>query len=96
MGSILLTVDEKFTDRYLKDLGESVKTYPNETLPPHLSFDEFKSTNDVDSSMSFIYCDNITHDIIDILPDRRKFKLEEYFLRFSRKHREEVKSISID
>ncbi|MCO4348080.1 ISL3 family transposase [Staphylococcus agnetis] len=82
--------------RYLKDLGESVKTYPNETLPPHLSFDEFKSTNDVDSSMSFIYCDNITHDIIDILPDRRKFKLEEYFLRFSRKHREEVKSISID
>lgn len=61
-----------------------------------MSFDEFKSTNDVDSSISFIYCDNLTHDIIDILPDRRKFKLEEYFLRFSRKERKKVKSVSID
>ncbi|ARJ51961.1 ISL3 family transposase [Staphylococcus lutrae] len=82
--------------RYLKDLGEAVKTQPSDILPQHLSFDEFKSTNDVDSSMSFIYCDSITHDIIDILPDRRKFKLEEYFLRFSRKQREGVKSVSID
>ena len=68
---------------YLKELGETVKTQPSDVLPQQMSFDEFKSTNDVDSSMSFIYCDSLTHDIIDILPDRRKFKLEEYFLRFS-------------
>ncbi|UWF57310.1 ISL3 family transposase [Staphylococcus hyicus] len=82
--------------RYLKELGETVKTQPSDVLPQHMSFDEFKSTNDVDSSMSFIYCDSLTHDIIDILPDRRKFKLEEYFLRFSSKERKKVKSVSID
>ncbi|MDP4460622.1 transposase [Staphylococcus hyicus] len=46
--------------------------------------------------MSFVYCGSITLDIMDILPNRRKFKLEEYFFRFSRKQCEEVKSISID
>nr|WP_281198263.1 transposase [Staphylococcus schleiferi] len=44
--------------------------------------------------MSFIYCDSVTHDIIDILPDRRKQKLEDCFLKFSRKQRERVKTIS--
>ncbi|NHA39644.1 ISL3 family transposase, partial [Staphylococcus schleiferi] len=65
-------------------------------LPEHLAFDEFKSTKDVEGAMSFIYCDSVTHDIIDILPDRRKHKLEAYFLKFSRKQRERVKTISID
>ena len=91
-----ILVSPSTVHRYLKDLGETVKTQPSNVLPQHLSFDEFKSTSDVDSSMSFIYCDSLTHDIIDILPDRRKFKLEEHFLRYSRKQRAEVKSISID
>ena len=38
--------------------------------------------------MSFIYCDSVIHDIIDILPYRRKHKLETYILKFSRKQRE--------
>lgn len=54
------------------------------------------SEKDMDGAMSFIYCDSITHDIIDILPDRRQFKLNEYFLRCSRKQRKNVESISID
>ena len=91
-----ISISPSTVHRYLKNLGETVKKQPNDVLPRHMSFDEFKSTNDVDSSMSFIYCDSITHDIIDILPDRRKFKLEEHFLRFSRKERKKVKSISID
>ena len=74
----------------------SEKDLANSELLKHLSFDEFKSTKDVDGTMSFIYCDSITHDIIDILPDRHQFKLKEYFLRFSRKQRKNVKSISID
>ncbi|TXZ93940.1 ISL3 family transposase [Vibrio cholerae] len=91
-----LFISPSTVHRYLKEVSSSVKTTPNSELPKHLSFDEFKSTKDVDGAMSFIYCDSITHDIIDILPDRRQFKLKEYFLRFSRKQRKNVKSISID
>ncbi|MDF0232348.1 hypothetical protein O0K70_08975 [Staphylococcus pseudintermedius] len=49
-----------------------VKTYAHDALPEHLAFDEFKSTKDVEGAMSFIYCDSVTHDIIDILPNRCK------------------------
>nr|WP_282097137.1 transposase [Staphylococcus pseudintermedius] len=69
-----------------------MKTHAHYVLPEHLAFDEFKSTKDVEGAMSFIYCDSVTHDIIDILPDRRKHQLEAYFLKFSRKQREKVKN----
>jgi transposase len=39
--------------------SSSVKTTANSELPKHLSFDEFKSTKDVNGAMSFIYCDSI-------------------------------------
>ncbi len=91
-----LCVSPSTVHRHLKSLNESIQTTVNRSLPRHLSFDEFKSTSDVDSAMSFIYCDGITHDIIDILPDRRKHKLEEYFLRFSKRQRKKVKTVSVD
>ena len=80
--------------RHLKYLGEEIK--PNHKLPQYLSFDEFKSTNDVASAMSFIYCDAVNHDVIEILPDRRKFKLEEHFLKFSLEERKRVKAVTMD
>ncbi|MFB3187549.1 hypothetical protein PF254_07555 [Staphylococcus pseudintermedius] len=56
-----------------------MKTHADYILLEHLAFDEFKSTKDVKGAMSFIYCDSVTHDVIDILPDRRKHQLEAYF-----------------
>ncbi len=91
-----LCVSHSTVHRHLKEVSDSVKTQAHHVLPEHLAFDEFKSTKDVEGAMSFIYCDSVTHDIIDILPDRRKHKLEAYFLKFSRKQRERVKTISID
>ncbi|CAM3018646.1 transposase family protein [Staphylococcus argensis] len=71
--------------RHLKYLGTEIKT--NHKLPQYLSFDEFKSTNDVTSAMSFIYCGVVNHDVIEISPDPRRFKLEEHFLKFSSEER---------
>ncbi|HAR6490664.1 TPA: ISL3 family transposase, partial [Staphylococcus pseudintermedius] len=91
-----LCVSPSTVHRHLKVVSNSVKTHAHYVLPEHLAFDEFKSTKDVEGAMSFIYCDSVTHDIIDILPDRRKHQLEAYFLKFSRKQREKVKTVSID
>ena len=91
-----LCVSHSTVHRHLKEVSDSVKTQAHHVLPENLAVDEFKSTKDVEGAMSFIYCDSVTHDIIDILPDRRKHKLEAYFLKFSRKQRERVKTISID
>uniref|UniRef100_UPI001E612FE7 transposase n=3 Tax=Staphylococcus schleiferi TaxID=1295 RepID=UPI001E612FE7 len=89
-----LCVSPSTVHRHLKEVSDSVKTQAHHVLAEHLAFDEFKSTEDVEGAMSFIYCDSVTHDIIDILPDRRKHKLEDCFFKFSRKQRERVKTIS--
>lgn len=46
--------------------------------------------------MSFICTNSITGEIIDILPDRRLFKLYTYFLRFPRRVRDQVKIVVCD
>ncbi|WP_412097249.1 transposase family protein [Carnobacterium maltaromaticum] len=56
-----------------------------DSLPAHLCFDEFKSVKRVEGKMSFIYCDAITHGLIDILPDRKLITLRAHFLRYSLK-----------
>ncbi|SCT28027.1 transposase [Staphylococcus caeli] len=53
----------------MKIIAQQVKPKISDILPSHLSFDEFKSTKDVEGAMSFIYCDGSTHEILDILPD---------------------------
>ena len=70
---------------------------PNFTyLPKHLCFDEFKSVKSAAGAMSFIFCDAKTGKIVDIVEDRRLHVLREYFLRYSKKARESVKTIVID
>ncbi|MGX7109700.1 ISL3 family transposase, partial [Facklamia miroungae] len=66
------------------------------TLPEHLCFDEFKSTRSVKGVMSFIYCDAVTHQVVDIVEDRRLYALKEHFYRYSRQERKKVKTICID
>ena len=65
-------------------------------LPESLCFDEFKSTKDADGAMSFIFVDAKTHCIIDVLEDRRLNELIKYFMRYSKKARDNVKFISMD
>ena len=61
-----------------------------------LGIDEFKSLKSVDSNMSVNICDIQTGEIIDIVPNRRKRYLREYFESFSTEARSMVKYITTD
>ncbi len=65
-------------------------------LPPHLSFDEFRSTKDVRDHLSFLVIDGEKGDVIDILPDRRQNALITYFKSYSKAARAAVKTVSMD
>lgn len=55
--------------------------WPNDhDLPKHLYFDEFKSVQSAKGAMSFLFCDAVTGNIIDIVEDRRLRTLKDYFL----------------
>lgn len=82
--------------RYINKIAGSVKLGPFNKLPQHIMVDEFKSVKNVIGKMSFIYCDGDTHEIIDILPDRRQKALFDYFMRFEKTARASVKTVTMD
>lgn len=88
-------ISHNTVNRLINSFKDSYKVNLN-YLPKVLCFDEFKSTNDIDGSMSFIFADADTHRIIDIVEDRRLYSLEKYFMRFSKKARESVKKVVMD
>lgn len=45
----------------------------------HIAFDEFKGVKHSEGNMSFIFIDNTNSRIVDVLGDRRKFSLCDYF-----------------
>ncbi len=65
-------------------------------LPPHLSFDEFKSVKSAQGAMSFMFIDASSGRPIDIVEDRRIDNLIKYFMSYSKAARRSVKSIVID
>lgn len=65
-------------------------------LPKVLCFDEFKSTKNCSGAMSFIMCDGVNHNIIDIVEDRQLNNLIEYFSRYTLEARNNVENIVID
>ena len=67
-----------------------------DSLPTALCVDEFSSTSDCHTGMSFICADATSKKIIDILPDRRLHKLVSYFMKYSRKARLKVKFLVMD
>lgn len=79
-------------------LREATKVYqPNKKyLPAVLCMDEFKSMKSVAGSMSFICVDGTTNKLFTILEDHRLFKLTQYFMRFPRKARLNVKYLVMD
>ncbi len=65
-------------------------------LPKNILIDEFKGTKDCEGAMCFILSDADTGKILDILDDRKNFKLKAYFLRFTLKARKNVQHIVMD
>ncbi|WP_423240803.1 transposase [Garciella nitratireducens] len=61
-----------------------------------MCFDEFKSVKSAAGSMSFLFCDSTSRNIVDIVEDRRLHILKNYFLRYSKNARLSVKTIVID
>ena len=66
-----------------------------EVLPEVLCFDEFKSTNNAEGAMSFIFKEH-SGKVIDIVENRQLEQLKRYFRQYSRKARRGVKHIVID
>lgn len=65
-------------------------------LAETLCIDEFKSVKDCDGKMSFIFCDGETHNILDIVENRKQHYLIDYFSRFELSERLKVKFIVMD
>ena len=65
-------------------------------LPQHLSIDEFKSVKNVSGAMSFLFLDAQNHRLIDVVEDRRKTHLIDYFMRYSKESRYSVKTVTMD
>ncbi len=81
-----------------KAIDNSYRNYiPNpNSLPEHLMFDEFKSTKHAEGSMSFIFANSVTHEILDIVENRQLPNLKRYFSTYSKQARANVKTICID
>ena len=47
-----------------------------------MCWDEFKSVASAEASMSFTYCDSITHQLVDVVQDRKMENLVRYFNQF--------------
>ncbi|WP_374757676.1 transposase [Staphylococcus sp. 17KM0847] len=58
--------------------------------------DEFKRVKHVSTAMSFLFINNETHQIIDILEDRRIHQLKVYFYRFDHRERLTIKIVTAD
>ncbi|MDY4011155.1 MAG: ISL3 family transposase [Fusobacterium gastrosuis] len=66
------------------------------SLPENICIDEFKSTADADGAMSCIFANADTKKAIEILENRKRDSLIEYFARYSLEERNKVKTICMD
>ena len=80
------SVSHATVNSLLQQLYQDFKVQRN-FLPPHLCFDEFRSVKGVDASMSFLFLNAESGQILNILPDRRMPALIRYFMSYSRKPR---------
>ena len=65
-------------------------------LPEVIGIDEFKSLKNVDASMSVNITDLESNKIFDIVSDRRKGHLRQYFLSYPIEERKKVKIVTMD
>lgn len=81
--------------RTLRSFGKELTNH-YDSLPPHLSFDEFTGVKEGKGKYHFIYSDSVSHQILDILPDNLSNTIEKHFLNYSLKARNQVKTIVVD
>ncbi|MDK6734783.1 transposase, partial [Escherichia coli] len=74
-------------------VGDDLKPSIFDPLPEHIAFDEFKGVKNTEGNMSFIFIDNTSSQIVDILSDRKKVHLRDYFLAYPLKTRQRVKTV---
>ncbi|WP_020006453.1 ISL3 family transposase [Salinicoccus albus] len=94
--SEMASVSTTTVRRVIEETAHAIRQRPTHTLPAHLCFDEFKSVKSVDTAMSFIFCDAVSHRVIDIVEDRKQYALTRYFLRYDRSVRHKVKTVTVD
>ncbi|AME09796.1 hypothetical protein AXE85_06315 [Gemella sp. oral taxon 928] len=82
--------------RTLYDCKSHVDITNYSFLPEYLCFDELKFTKDSKNGMSFIFSNALTREIIDTVDGRTEYILNNYFSRFSKEARYNVKAICID
>lgn len=90
-----LSVSSSTVIRVLKKVAEPL-VCAHLCLPQHLSIDEFKSVKNVLGSMSFLFLDAQNHRLIDVVEDRRKDHLIDYFMRYPKDSRYSVKTVTMD
>jgi len=87
------SVSDATVQRVINDTKKQIKPY-YQTLPKHLSFDEFKYAK---GRMAFSYIDANSGDILDILPARDNFTVKNHFIsRYSLSSMRKVKTVTID
>ena len=91
----LINVSSHTVRRVIDACALTVRKPPT-TLPEHLCFDEFKATKSCKGAMAFICCDALSHQVVDVVEDRRLSSLKEYFYRYDRQERKKVQTIVID
>ncbi|WP_426444019.1 ISL3 family transposase [Staphylococcus xylosus] len=91
-------VSNSTVSHVINHAAQDIKHLPFSTLPKHILMDEFKSVKQVDSAMSFIFCDATSYKIIDIdsVRNRKLYFLKIYFSRFPLEERNKVLTFTID
>lgn len=86
-NSVNRILDEISSDKYVKNNG---------SLPTSFGIDEFNATKDTKSKMAFIIVDQKKRNIFDINNSRLSRDIEDYFRRYSKADRDNVKFITMD
>ena len=89
-------VSSSTVNRILDSISEDKIIKNNGKLPEVIGIDEFKATKDTISKMAFIIIDQNKKNIFDINNSRFSNDIKQYFMRYQKKDRDNVKFITMD
>lgn len=93
----MLAKDYHLTAHSVMNIFDEYIPYSRRSLDEYISFDEFYRGKKSKQKYAFVIFNPIKNEVIDILPDRRKYKLIKYFLsNYKYEELKRVKYISID
>ena len=89
-------ISSSSTNRILDSISKDKLVKNNGKLPFALGIDEFNATKDTISKMALIIVDHTKSNIFDINNSRLSIDIENYFKRYSKRERDNVKFITLD